>query len=235
LGTNYFKSAPPDESVMVAPPSVAESVPDSLEWVKALSLADSENLAYQSLFRAWGVTYLPDVGGNPTDLAAEHGLALLAQHGNFSSIRRLNRPVVLRLTGNQGEDFYAALTVLDDEMATLWVGTEQRTVAIRDLVRQWFGDFILLWQPPPGYSGVILPAERGPVVQWLARQMDVLHGRQVLSAAAPTYTGQLLQEVQNFQFVEGLEADGLVGPLTLIHLYSRIDSGQPQLVAWQKE
>lgn len=240
LGPHLFKDEPPAEPVVVVQPAVEpapapDPAPDPLAWVKALSLVESETLAYQSLFQSWGVEYRPEMGEPPAELAAEQGLALLAQHGNFSSMRRLNRPVLLTLTGEQGEDFYAALTAIDGETATLRVGAEVRTVAIRDLVRQWFGDFVLLWQPPPGYRGVVLPGERGAVVQWLSRQMDLLHGRPSLPSGEPSYQGQLFQEVQSFQAAEGLDADGLVGPLTLIHLNSRTVGGQPQLSAESKE
>ncbi|WP_432822751.1 AAA family ATPase [Trichloromonas sp.] len=241
LGASFFKSAPLVEPVVVAASSVVTATPvvtpapDPFEWVRALSHGNNEKLAWQSLFREWEVAYLPDAAVAPATLAAEQGLALLAQRENFSAIRRLNRPVLLKLTGVQGEDFYAALTELADETATLQVGTVARTVAIGDLVRHWFGDFILLWQPPPGYRGVVMPGERGPVVQWLALQMDVLHGRQSRSVGELAYNGSLFQEVQAFQEAEGLMADGLVGPLTLIHLNSRTGSGQPQLADWQKE
>lgn len=240
LGGSFLTKEPPVETVVavtppVVEPSVVAPASDPLEWVRALSSGNSEKLAYQSLFHEWGVTYLPDTGGTPEALAAEHGLALLSQRENFSAMRRLNHPVILKLTGLQGEDFYAALTALDDETATLRVGTEERTVAIGDLVRQWFGDFMLLWQPPPGYRSVIMPGERGSVVQWLALQMDVLHGRQGIPTGDLVYSGPLLQEVQAFQAAEGLVADGLVGPLTLIHLNSLTGSGQPQLVDRKKE
>ncbi|OHB30123.1 MAG: peptidoglycan-binding protein [Desulfuromonadaceae bacterium GWC2_58_13] len=235
LGTNFFKKASLDDPVAIASLPLAEPAPDPFEWVKALSFANSESLAYQSLFGEWGINYPSDASVDPADLAAEHGLAQMSQHGNFSRLRELNRPVLLKLTGVEGEDFYAVLTALDGEMATLRVGTEQRTVAILDLVRQWFGEFTLLWQPPPGYEVVIAPGERGPVVQWLARQMDVLHGRPPLADAELGYQGLLFQEVQAFQADEGLVADGLVGPLTLIHLNNRTGSGQPRLTDRQKE
>jgi general secretion pathway protein A len=143
--------------------------------------------------------------------------------------------VILKLTGEQGEDFYAVLTELNGDLATLRTGAEQRTVAIRDLVRQWFGDYLLLWQPPPGYDGIIAHGERGPVVQWVARQMDVLHEREHFPNPKLAYEGILFQEMQAFQAAEGLVADGLIGPLTLIHLNTRTGSGQPQLVGRQEE
>jgi general secretion pathway protein A len=235
FGTGFFKSPFPRVPVEVVSPPLATLAADPFEWLQALSFSNSETLAYQSLFREWGIVYSPEGGLDPRALAAEHDLALLPQHGNFSSMRRLNLPVLLTLTGEQGEDFYAALTEITGEMVTLQVGTEQRTVAIGDLVRQWFGDFVLLWQPPPGYAGVIMPGDRGTVVQWLSLQMNALYGRPDDFAAGLAYAGRLFQEVQAFQAAEGLTADGLVGPLTLIHLNSRTSSGQPQLADRQKE
>ena len=80
----------------------------------------------------------------------------------------------------------------------------------------------------------MIPGDRGVTVEWLARRFDLLHQRPDRPVAGQVYDEALYREVREFQANEGLDADGLVGPLTLIRLNNRTGGAQPRLSATPK-
>jgi len=222
---------PADENMKIV---VAEANPlidheDPLEWIRALSNGSGEEPEYQTLFQSWGMQYSPNEAVNPEEFARQNRFTLVRQKGSFGYLRRLNRPAILRLTDLSGKEFSATLTAIEGEHVVLQNGASTRKVAVSALVRQWLGDFTILWQPPPGYRRVLMPGDRGAAVSWLARQFEVLHGLEKNTQEKNVYDDSLQADVRAFQASEGIPADGLVGLLTLIRLNSRINSDQPQL------
>jgi general secretion pathway protein A len=229
--TAWFRPPPP----ATAPVEATVPLPqlDRLEWDEQQPLAQSKLLAYQALFDLWGVSY-GSVQGSDRDQAASNGLSLLSKRDSFGRLRQLNRPAVLKLINSLGQDYYVTLMALSDATATLVIGKRRRIVPITELSAQWFGEFTLLWQLPPDYTGVLKPGAKGIFVQWLDQQMATLNGRSAQVGENLVFTGQLLEEIQRFQSTEGLVPDGVVGPYTLIQLNSRISALQPTLSAGKK-
>ncbi len=100
------------------------------------------------------------------------------------------------------------------------------------------------WQPPAGYSGGVRPGRSSPVVRWVRQQLGMdWHGNwTVISPAgqAPAqrpndtfYDPLLKNRVMQFQVQHGLDADGILGPQTLVFLQrfpvSSVTSNAPTL------
>lgn len=204
-----------------------------LLWTASEPIERSSVLAYNALFASWQHQF-DEAAGTATSQAELLGLSLLFKRSSLGRLRQLNRPAVLKLSDLQGQEFYATLTGLDNDSATLVLADELRVVSIATLNKQWFGEFALLWQAPENYAGAVKPGAQGPIVQWLEEQMADLHERSVQNSENPTLEGQLLQEVQQFQAASGLEADGIVGIYTLILLNSRTGQSFPTLLAGRK-
>ncbi|MFV0438370.1 MAG: AAA family ATPase [Desulfopila sp.] len=202
---------------------------EPLAWLKALGAEPGMEQVYQTLFRCWQMDYQSGERLSPPVFARKNGLYLQTEKGSFGYLRRLNRPAILRLVDLEGNDVFAVLIAIREETVVLAKGTDRWQVAIDLLNRQWQGEFTLLWQPPPGYSRVIVPGDRGAVVRWLAQALARLYGRQDGFGEPEVYGGELLQDVKTFQLAEGIQVDGLVGPMTLIRLNSRTTGGQPRL------
>ncbi len=209
------------------PPPVSEE--PSGRWLDVLAREESNSPALHALFAAWKLTLPVGEVADPAALARENGLAFLSLRGSLTDLLTLNRPVLLKLTGSRGENFQAALTALDEQTATLRAGAQEYPVPVEDLVRHWFGEYELLWQPPPGYRRALMPGDQGVTVEWLARRFDILQQRPDSPVAGRVYDEALYREVREFQAGEGLDADGLVGPLTLIRLNNRTGGDQPRL------
>ena len=148
----------------------------------------------------------------------------LAGKGSLSDLGRLNRPALLRLSGTDGEPFYAVLTGLEGGKASLLFESGGGKVELR-----WFGEYKVLWRPPAGYRDALRPGSSAAAVTRL---------RELLAAAglpAPgmgdddVYDPALAEEVSAFQQRSGLEPDGIAGPLTFIHLNSAVRVEGPRL------
>lgn len=232
LASNSGVGRQPQVAVPVKPVANPQLELDRLEW-DAQQMTRSGSLAYQSLFKLWGFSYA-DSRGTVLEQARRHGLSLVSKRGSLGKLRQLDRPVVLILKNTPDDTFFATLTALSAESATLVVGEQSRSVPISALSTRWFGEFVLLWQSPPDYRGSLKPGDRGKLVQWLDQQMATLNGRSLSTKEEPSLTGRLLEEVRQFQKSAGLDPDGVVGPYTLIHLNSRLSGLQPTLSARQK-
>jgi len=201
-----------------------------LQWLFGQAGPGTKEHAEAVLLESWGLD--PSAGNPPGDLcraAPDGGLLCLSSEGDLEDLRRLNRPAVLRLMNFEGQTFYAALTGVEDNKANLVFKGGGGQVEL-----SWFGSFTILWKPPPGYTGELLPGRRSPVAGWLRRQF---HASEAPSASveANLYDGALVEEVQAFQRSRELKADGIVGPLTLIHLNTAAGEDLPLLALSNEE
>lgn len=221
-------------TVSLAKSPIVRSAPENpLRWESQEAVERSSILAYQTLFASWGQEYRETLG-TATGQAETFGLRLMIKRGSLGRLRQLDRPAVLTLVDPRGQEFYATLTALGDESATLMVAQTQQVVSLATLNKQWMGEFALLWQAPPDYSSALKPGAQGPAVQWLEERMAVLYGRGVRTGAEPVLDGTLLAEIQQFQAESGLEPDGIVGTYTLILLNRRTGSQIPSLTDGQR-
>jgi general secretion pathway protein A len=207
-------------------------LPAKLEWPAAEPVTRSRALAYTALFRAWGTEYQ----GKDECLQAETmGLRCRSGRGGLDELRQLNRPAVLLMRDHQGHEFYATLTRLDNQSATFTVGTETRQVALGDLAEQWSGDYALLLRMPPVSSRKIQPGESGPDVLWLASQLAQIHGKAAGANPGALFDESMVRQVKQFQFIQGLTPDGVVGSQTMIRLGNAADLTAPRLFHEQEK
>ena len=194
---------------------------EPLQAPTGYGLQETRLAAFQALYARWGIDYRPPEHGQPCDYAVVAGLRCLRLRGNLGSLQRLDRPALLgKLQDGQAQLFYAALTGLDDERAELVLGVERQSVSVTALERQWFGDSLVLWRPPPGYRGARSADADGPVMDWLRAH------RQTLDAGTRM---PLPLWLRDFQRRQGLLPDGILGPRTLIHLNAQLGASAPSL------
>lgn len=213
----------------VEPTTEARAV-ESLRWPANLERNRSEALAFQALFKQWKLSDQPESGAHACRSAEQSGLRCLSARGGLDELRRLNRPAVLLLQGEDGQNFFATLTRLQDSTATVAIGTESVAVAMPALASRWSGRFTLLWQAPPGYREVIRAGSRGSLVAWLSGQIALAQGRTDDGKANATFGETLLRQVKQFQLAAGLVPDGIVGPQTLIRLETALGGKSPTLI-----
>jgi general secretion pathway protein A len=185
--------------------------------------------AYQTLFRQWDVDYNPIKDGFACEFAQIHDLQCLNRRGNLRSLLLLNRPAVLKLFDDQNRTFYATLTALNGETASLLTGTETRDISIKDIDSHWLGEYTLLWQIPPNFQGHIQPGKENTLVPWVNKHLASIQGRTIQPKGNMVFDDELVQQVKKFQLNEDLITDGIVGTKTIIHLNTYIYDDIPKL------
>jgi general secretion pathway protein A len=199
---------------------------ETLEWPADQPRWDSESMAYVALFRAWGADYRR---ADACRQAEGLGLRCRTARGGLNELRQLNRPAVLRMRDDQGDEFHATLLKLLPKAATFAVGSETTTVDLGALAAQWSGHYSLLWRAPPDVHGTIRPGDRGPAVAWLSRHLAQMQGRSAGNPGDLVFDDVLMHHVKQFQLARGLIPDGTVGPETLIRLAAAADQTAPKL------
>lgn len=187
----------------------------------ASSAARDLPVAYQRLAQLWQLT----VTDSDACRALQKENVYCFSGRGLTELRQLDRPAILTLQDDEGRDYYAVLTGLDEINASLQVDGIADTVSLAVLARRWNGDFSTLWRGPAGFRKPVSPGERGPAADWLAAQLAVIDGLPTPPA------GKLADEqrVRRFQLMQGLKPDGIAGPQTLMRLAGAAGVAEPRL------
>jgi general secretion pathway protein A len=189
--------------------------------------------AFAGLLRQWQAVYPLLPGMTPCERAAKVGLRCYTDRGNWTTLRHLNRPVILELIDRDQRRHRVAAIRMENQNITLDLGDQQVTLNQAAVEPFWFGDFTLLWKPPALTFPVIKEGDRGPDVLWLRAQLDRAQGIQVADAGqtgsqapppSPLFDENLKRRVMEFQRANFVKADGIVGEQTLIQL-NRVTAG----------
>ncbi len=197
------------------------SIPKTFEDVfKGKDVETHKQSALQSLLKYWGLTYPPLSGMSICEWAPRVGYRCYSDRGNWTTLKHLNRPAVLELIDDKGRRHYAAAMRMEGRKILLDLGDRQLSLPGSDLDPFWFGDFTLLWEPPPIKGAILKKGDSGPDVRWLKDQLNRVEGVSPLSGETDkaVFDDLLEQRVMNFQRSCAVKADGIVGEQTLIQL-----------------
>ena len=204
------------------PPSLPER---GIDWLFAASKGGARGEGERKLLALWGVDVEGgEKGEDPCLIARREGLRCLDGKGSLSDLGRLNRPALLRLSGTDGNPFYAVLTGLEEGKASLLFDRGGGKVKLR-----WFGEYRLLWRPPLEYRRALRPGNSAAAVERLRELLIAAGSASTVNGAGDVYDRALAKEVTAFQRRSGLDPDGIVGPLTIIHLNSAAGVEGPRL------
>jgi general secretion pathway protein A len=224
-------------TVKETPPAIqktaAEVKPSPPPAIKILSETDGsspvglddKDAAYQQLAKLWGIS-VPDV--DACVAARELNLHCYRSSHGFAELRQLDRPALLTLHDTAGRNYYVLLTGLSDSGATLAVGNATQTVSLLVLARYFDGDFTTLWRAPWLYRGYLAAGDKGPEVDWIAAQLARLNGEKP-PGEHMVLDESMVARIREFQTAQGLKPDGMVGPLTFMHLNRVAGVDEPRL------
>jgi general secretion pathway protein A len=131
--------------------------------------------------------------------------------------------LTLHLPGQ--DDRWALLTAITTDSATLRAGSETWRLPLSVLADIWRGDYTTLWQLPPDHQGELRRGDSGAAGIWLRQQLDQLASSQPTIASATNLTSR----IEAFQRSQGLETDGLAGPMTFMQLNRVSGVNEPRL------
>ncbi len=228
-----------EEDLVQTPPVVAlpvvetepGSVPLQQELTKTLDsdwLENHQKMVWQGLADIWrqpSDAFAIQVACNGDNSL---GYACLRNQGNWSRIKRLGLPVVLVL---QEESIsYVLLRGVDEDRLLVGTADQLMTVSKQAVETSWLGAYLVVWPQAPGWPPFVGRGNTGPAVDTImemATRVDVpYHGEPVFNAAFELW-------LKTFQLRNGLEADGIVGRNTLLHLMTA-SIEEPQLLqVWE--
>jgi general secretion pathway protein A len=231
VASNYFRRNT-DSSLTDVEIVEEQSFADNLDnpvWKVPDDLKRNEDTSFQTLFKLWDVDYDPENNADLCEYATGLGLKCMKGLESMQSLRSINRPAVLKLFDDDGTGFYITLLNLNDNTATVSLGGEEKTMAVKDIESRWLGEYTLLWRPPKGYEGVFSSWYEGQSVEWLRTSMAAINNISLQEPVSKVYDRDLMMEVKKFQVSQGLVPDGIVGPRTVVHINTALQSGAPTL------
>jgi general secretion pathway protein A len=146
----------------------------------------------------------------------------------LAELRQLDRPAVLHLVDGSGKPYFAVLASLTDSGARLHAGSAFQDVDHALLTRHFRGEFTTLWRSAAGTADAVVLGQQGPAVDWIGAQLARVHNAELPPARQP-YNLDLHRQVRLFQQAQGLSVDGVVGPLTFMHLNRVAGVSEPRL------
>ncbi|MEN8260292.1 MAG: AAA family ATPase [Pseudomonadota bacterium] len=191
------------------------------------SSAHTFDTALGRLLQVWGINHAASENCKTVE---QKGLQCLPLHGTWDELQLLNIPAVLEFSLPNGDSRHAALTALDDGTVTLNLDGQQFNFGLGEILAYWKGYFALLWKPPVADFVPLQPGRSSKVIPWIRQQLSE-PGENANALDRPDlYDNALMAQVIEFQRSQGLKQDGIVGPQTLIHLYSAANApGTPKL------
>jgi general secretion pathway protein A len=221
---NAAASVPASGAAGLAASAVVPAVVSLAEFKAAhASASRSEQDAWRELAAAWPLALGDD---EPCKAAQRQQVQCFRSPATtLALVRQLDRPGIVTLQGD-GEPVHAVLTGLAGGNATLSIGGAKSTISLATLGKLWRGDFATFWRVPASYDNRIIDAA-SPAAGWLVSQLAKVDGEPVES---PT-DGALKARVAAFQLAQGLKADGLAGPTTLMQLNRATRVDEPRLLS----
>jgi len=223
----------PEQQAAVIPadnpePPVKPKVPEKVPELNRTWLEDHQQHVWPGLAEMWGQSgdaFAIQAACNGDDSI---GYACLRDQGSWSKISRLGMPVVLVLQDETSS--YLLLQGVDADR--LLVGTAQKSTTIsKDSVESsWLGTYLVVWPQAAEWPPFIGRGDTGPAVSTIMKmstRVDMPYqGEQVFDAAFELW-------LKDFQFRNGLQADGIVGRNTLLHLMTASIEEPKLLRTWE--
>ena len=196
--------------------------------------ASFKRVSWGELFALWGVESTADADSDYCEYAKQYSLECLHGSGNWTTLRQLDRPVILKLATKDGRRIPVVLLHLDSKFAELIIGEELYRLEVGQVDRFWYGDYSLLYQTPPGRKLFLREGNQAEDVKWLRHKLELALDVKI-PADNPLLFDQVLKwHLLDFQKRRGLVADGVMGKNTIIHLNSVSSlAGIPRLSAGQ--
>jgi len=209
-------------------PSAGATEPQKIESLDEDWLRDHQQRVWQGLAGLWNQPSAAFTIQAACNGDNSLGYACLRDQGNWSKILRLGLPVVLVLQDETPSDLL--LQGVDDGRLLVGGSDELITVSRESVESRWLGTYMVAWPQAPGWPPYIGLGDKGPAVATImemATRVDVpYHGDQVFDAAFELW-------LKGFQVRNGLEADGIVGRNTLLHLMTASIDEPKLLRTWE--
>lgn len=147
--------------------------------------------------------------------------------GDWQSIARLNRPVILHLMTPLRERHFVLVDRVRLEggrVASVTLVSNQggELADLEELAALWTGDYLYVWRPPMSFDSAVGLGSIGLDVVDIAQRFG-RYDKTSQVLADEVFTQALHERVIQFQAEQGLKTDGMVGRETLVALAARMN------------
>ena len=217
------------------PTLVEQNSAGFLSLINDESLRSDNSKAFTTLFSYWDISYSELQGGTACERAIEANLRCIFGKASWDEIRRQNRPAVLEVINPAGKRKQIVVLALQGNQVSLNIGGKIITTATDNVDPYWYGNYLLLWRPPPAGSNVLQEGFIGKDVAWLRDQLDRIEGKPISSNEKKnlSFDPTLKWRVMEFQRIRGLDVDGVAGRETMIEINSAVNDRSTPLLLRQ--
>ncbi len=214
-------------------PVAADTAPTGAKSATAVTLAtqwldDHQRGVWQDFANVWHDKTAAMAIQAACDGDTSLGYACVMEQGSWSRIRRLGLPVVLLLQGESRA--YLLLLGMDGEKLLVGSPDQPLTLSRPAVDSLWLGSYLAAWPQAVDWPPVVQRGDAGPAVATImemAARVDVpYHGGQLFDAGFERW-------LEGFQLRNGLQADGIVGRNTLLHLMTPSIDEPHLLQSWE--
>lgn len=174
----------------------------------------SLDTALIKLAKLWGQEFTTNIECEALETTELHCLLAKSSWDNLVS---LNRPVIMEFNDIESEKVYALLIGINEGNPVFFIDKKQH-FPIDEVLTQWNGHYLLLWQPPIPTVTAVLPNTSSHAVLWIKNQIFTGRKDYIATTNSTLFDKSLKKEIINFQKNKRLIPDGIVGPKTFIHL-----------------
>ncbi|MGZ5000768.1 MAG: peptidoglycan-binding protein, partial [Methylomonas sp.] len=207
------------EAEPIAEPSAAKVELRTLnEWLAAPTL--SLNAAMIQALKVWNKT-VPAENQVDCNYMARVGLQCLFDKANWTDLLELDRPAILEFSLPSEEKRYGLLTGMRNGQPVIHFN-DDLTFPLAEVQSFWDGYYLMLWKPSRPGVLEIAPQQLSTNVLWLRQQLSAVTGTPIGTGQPLLFDEALKAQVIKFQRQHRLEADGIVGARTFIHLENDI-------------
>ncbi len=206
-----------------------------LNLINDSSLRADNNKAFTTMFSYWGHSYPELKGDTACERATAAALSCIFGKAGWDEIRQHNRPAVLEIINTAGKRKQIVVLALQGSQVSLNIGGKVVTTNTESVDPYWYGNYLLLWRPPPAGSNVLKEGLIGKDVGWLRDQLDRIEGKAISTDEKKklSFDPTLKWRVMEFQRVRGLDVDGVAGRETMIEINSAVNDRSTPLL-WRR-
>jgi len=233
---NIPAEIPKPAVVMQQPALNAEQSSDSfLNLINDSSLRTDNIKAFTTIFSYWGLAYPELKGETACERASASQLRCIFGKAGWDEVRRHNRPAVLEIINPAGKRKQIVVLALQGNQVSMNVGGKVVTTSTESVDPYWYGNYLVLWRPPPTGSNVLKEGLIGKDVGWLRDQLDRIEGKPISTDEKKklSFDPTLKWRLMEFQRIRGLDVDGVAGRETMIEINTAVnDRSTP--VLWRQ-